>query len=268
MFDIFLLPFMQRALIAGLMVAVLLGTLGVFVNMRNMSFLGDGVAHASLSGIALALLLGWMPTITALVLSIFLAIGIFALERYSRIATDVAIGIMFTTGMAIGVILLHYTPGFQPELIGFLFGNILTIGTQHVFLTLIVGSGIMLAIFIFSKRFAFVILDEEGAFLSGLNPSRYILALYILTSLAIVLSIKLLGIVLVSALLITPSAISQTLTKTFSSFQRQSVFWACLIVILGLYSSVIFDLPSGATIIIVGTVLFLLALLFRRVSSS
>ncbi|MBD3329981.1 iron chelate uptake ABC transporter family permease subunit [Candidatus Peregrinibacteria bacterium] len=267
MFDIFFLPFMQRALIAGLMVAILLGSLGVFVNIRNLSFLGDGIAHASLAGIALALLVGWMPTPTALILALFLAVAIFALERYSRISGDTAIGILFTTGMAIGIILLHYTPGFQPELISFLFGNILAIQSQDLWLTLFVGTIILVVAMVISKKLAFISLDEEGAYLSGLNPKRYILILYILTSLAIVLSIKLVGIVLVSALLITPSAISRILAKSFSSFQVQSVVWACLIVVLGLFGSVLFDLPSGATIIIVGTTLFLLSLLGQKVRS-
>lgn len=263
--EIFLLPFMQRALIAGLMVAVLLGSLGVFVNIRNLSFLGDGIAHASLAGIALALLVGWMPTPTALVLAVFLASALFLLEKHSFLSGDTAIGILFTTGMALGVILLHFTPGFQPELISFLFGNILAIETQDLWLTLAVGIGILFVIIFISKKLTFVTLDEEGAYLSGLNPSRYIFILYVLTSLAIVLSIKLVGIVLVSALLITPSAISQTLAHTFSSFQWQSIFWACIMIVIGITSSVFLDLPSGATIIVAGTTLFLLALLGRYV---
>lgn len=268
MIDILFLPFMQRALLAGIMVAVLLGTLGVFVNIRQLSFLGDGIAHASLAGIALALLVGWMPTMTALVLSVVLAAGIFAMERYSRISGDAAIGILFTTGMALGVILLHYTPGFQPELISFLFGNILAIHTQDLIITVVVGLPILAVTLFLSQRLSFVLIDEEGAYLSGLSPSVYILTLYILTALSIVLSIKLVGIVLVSALLITPSATGQILSKTFRSFRVLSVVLACAIVLLGIFASIVFDLPSGATIIICGTALFLLVLGYRHVFSS
>lgn len=268
MLDLLLLPFMQRALVSGLMVAILLGTLGVYVNIKKMSFLGDGVAHASLAGIALALLLGWMPTVTALVLSVFIAIGIFLLEKYSKISSDTAIGIMFTTGMALGVILLHYTPGFQPELISFLFGNILSISSIDMKTTLIVGLAILFIIIVFSKQLNFVITDEEGAYLSGLNTSFYILTLYILTSLAIVLSIKVVGIVLASALLITPSAISQTLSRNFMMFRIQSILWACIIVISGLIISAWLDLPSGATMIVVGTTIFLLTQPFHHRSKN
>ncbi len=264
MLEIFLEPFMQRAIFSGLMVAVLLGTLGVFVNIHKLSFLGDGIAHASLAGIALALLVGWMPTVTALVLSVILAISIFSIEKYSQISGDAAIGILFTTGMALGVILLHFTPGFQPELISFLFGNILAIQTQDMLLTFLVGLPLLITTILISKRLSFVLLDQEGAYLSGLNPSKYILTLYILTALAIVLSIKLVGIVLVSALLITPSATSQILSRTFSSFQWKSVLAACIIVILGLLFSVLLDLPTGATIIISGTIIFLLAFTLRN----
>lgn len=264
MFDIFFLPFMQRALLAGIIVAILLGTLGVFVNIRRLSFLGDGIAHASLAGIALALLVGWMPMITALVLSVVLAIGIFAMERYSRISGDAAIGIMFTTGMALGLILLHFTPGFQPELISFLFGNILAIQTQDLIMTVIVGGGILIATHFLAKRLSFVLLDEEGAYLSGLSPATYILTLYILTALSVVLSIKLVGIILVSALLITPSATAQIVSKTFRSFRALSIVLACIIVLIGIVSSVIFDLPSGATIIICGTIIFLGFLSYKQ----
>lgn len=263
MIDIFLLPFMQRAVISGLMIALLLGSLGVFVAIRHLSFLGDGIAHASLAGVALALLVGWMPTVVALCLSVILALSIYAMERHSRISSDTAIGILFTTGMALGIILLHFIPGFKPELISYLFGNILSIQTQDMIITYGVGIPVFIGTVLLSKRLTFVLLDEEGAYLSGLMPSRYILALYVLTSLSIVLSIKLIGIILVSALLITPSAIGQTLASSFKSFQWQSALWACFIVLIGLYASVILDLPSGATIIMTGTTLFVLAMIFR-----
>jgi len=266
--EVFLLPFMQRALVAGLVAGILLGTMGVYVSMRNMSFLGDGIAHASLAGVALALLLGWMPTVVALVLALVLAVAIYGIERHSRISGDAAIGIIFTTGMALGVIFLHFTPGFQPDLISFLFGNILAISEQDLYITLGIGSLIMITTFAVSEKLTFVILDEEGAYLSGLNPSWYLLLLYIMTSLSIVLSIKLVGIVMVSALLITPSAMSQLLSRRFATFKWQSVFWACITIILGLVASVIFDLPSGATIIVVGSTLFLLTLLLTGRRSS
>lgn len=267
MTEIFLFPFMQRAILSGILVALLLGALGVFANIRQLSFLGDGVAHASLAGIALALLVGWMPTVVALAIGVLIACGIFLLERHSNISGDAAIGILFTTGMALGVIILHYTPGFQPELVSFLFGNILAVQTTDLILTGLVGVPIMLVTIALHKKITFVLVDEEGAYLSGLQPWKYILTLYILISMAIVLSIKLVGIVLVSALLITPSAIAQQLTRTFFSFQWLSVLWSFLIVIGGIIASVWFDLPSGATIVVFGTLCFLLAMFHNRLQS-
>ena len=124
MLDILTFPFMQRAIIAGTIIALLLGWLGVFVVTRRMSFVGDGIAHASLAAISLALLLGWAPLVTALVFAIMLGTALFVLERKTTIGSDASIGILFTFGMALGVILLQYNQGYAPELISFLFGSI------------------------------------------------------------------------------------------------------------------------------------------------
>ncbi|MFH2018879.1 MAG: metal ABC transporter permease, partial [bacterium] len=117
MLEILQYPFMVRALVSGIFVAVLLGWLGTFVVTRKMSLIGDGIAHASLAGIAMALLLGWAPIPVAVILSIFIASFIYLLEKKTKISSDMAIAVMFTTGMAIGIILLHFYQGYQPELV-------------------------------------------------------------------------------------------------------------------------------------------------------
>ena len=118
---------MQRAFIAGILLAALLAYLGVFVVLRRMSLFSDGIAHASLAGVAAGVLLSLNPLVTALVASVVFAIVMFFLERKSNLSTDTAIGLIFTSGMALGVLLMSFKSGYQPELIGFLFGNILTI---------------------------------------------------------------------------------------------------------------------------------------------
>lgn len=256
---------MIRALLAGSFVSIILGWLGTFVVTRKMSFIGDGIAHASLAGIALAVLVGWAPIPTAVVLAAIIAVVIYFLEKKTNISSDMAIAIMFTTGIAIGIILLHFYQGYQPELISYLFGNILTVNTFDLWSILIIGTAILLTLFFFYRKMLFVTFDQSGAYLSGLRPWIYDLLLYVSTAVAIVLSIKLVGIIMVSALLVTPSAIAKMFARSFKRFTFLTIIFSITIVVIGLITSYYLDLPSGATIILTGTSLFVVAFLFSLV---
>ena len=256
---------MVRALISGIFIAILLGWLGVFVVTRKMSFIGDGIAHASLAGIAMALLFGWAPIPVAIVLAIIFAISIYLIEKKTQISSDMAIAIMFTTGMAVGIILLNFYQGYQPELISYLFGNILTINTYDLLNIVIIGLIIIACLLIFYRKLLFSTFDSVGAYMSGYRPWIYDLLLYITTSVAIILSIKLVGIILVSALLVTPSAIAKLFARSFRNFTILAVLISVLLVSSGLIASYYFDLPSGALIILVSTSLFLLGVILKKV---
>ena len=262
MFELFHYPFMIRALVAGGIVAILLGWLGSFIVTRNMSFVGDGIAHASLAGIALALLVGWATLPTAIVFAIIIAIGIYVLQHKTPISSDMAIAILFTTGLAIGVMLLHLSSGYQPELMSYLFGNILTVSTQDV-ITIVSASCIILILLAFTyHKILFTTFDPDGAYLAGVTPWKYDIMLYIVTAIAVVLSIKIVGIVLVSALLVTPSAISKLFATSFASFTFFSVLLSFVIVFVGLLLSYYLNVPSGATIILTGTSMFIVSSIF------
>jgi len=255
---------MLRAFLAGGAVAVVLGWLGTFVVTKKISFIGDGLAHASLAGIALAILAGFAPLPTALVVAVVIAVIIYFLEKKANISGDMAIAIMFTTSLALGVILLHYYQGYQPELISYLFGNILSISAYD--LKFILGASLIIisALILFYRQILFATLDPIGAHLSGLKPWFYDLLLYIMTAVAIILSIKLVGIILVSALLVTPSAISRLFAKSYKHFTVWAIFLAVLIVFIGLIASYYLDWPSGATIILIGTSFFILTSAYKN----
>lgn len=259
MLEILQYPFMQRALFSGIFISILLGWLGTFVVTRKMSLIGDGIAHASLSGIALALLLGWAPIPVAVVLSVFLAGFIYFLERKTKISGDMAIAIIFTTGMALGIILLNFYQGYQPELISYLFGNILTINNFDLFNIIGFGFFIFFILFIFYRKILFSTFDPVGAYLSGIKTWFYDLILYVSTAITVILSIKLVGIILVSALLVTPSAIARLFAKSFKHFTILAIFISASIILIGLTFSYYLDLPSGAMIVLTGTLLFLLS---------
>ncbi len=263
MLEIFSYPFMIRAFLAGAAVAAVLGWLGTFVVTKKISFIGDGLAHASLAGIALALLLGWAPLPTAIILSVLIAAIIYFLEKKVGLSGDTAIAIMFTTGLALGVIILHYYQGYQPELISYLFGNILAIGSADLRVILL-ASALMLAILaFFNRHILFATLDPIGARLAGHKPWIYDLLLYMMSAVAIILSIKLVGIVLVSALLVTPSVIARLFARSFKEFVVLAVIIALIVVLVGLIASFYLDWPSGATIILTGSLAFLIASLVR-----
>lgn len=255
---------MVRALISGSFMAILLGWLGTFVVTRKMSLIGDGVAHASLAGIALALLLGWAPIPVAVVFAVIIAILIYLIEKKTNISSDMAIALMFTTGMAVGIILLHFYQGYQPELVSYLFGNILTINISDFYNILAFGSLILIFLIVFYRQILFSTFDPIGAYLSGLRVWFYDLLLYISVAVAIVLSIKLIGIILVSALLVTPSAIAKLFSKSFKSFVVYTVISSVLVVVSGLLASYFLDLPSGAVIVLVGTLIFTITFVLKK----
>lgn len=256
-------PFMQRALLVGAVLGFMLGWLGVYVLSKRMSFVGDGVAHASLAFVAIGVLTGIMPLGLALVGSIILGTIIHLLERHSRIQTDAAIGVVFTTGMALGIVLLRFADGFVPELVSFLFGNILSIQTTDVWVILAACLIMFVLLSVYQRQLLFIITDPIGARLSGIKEYRLSWLLTVMISISVVLSIKLIGIILVSALLIIPASIAKRWTTSFTSFQTLSAIVGALVVIAGLLFSVVLDIPSGATIVLTASSLFFLSLLRR-----
>ncbi len=253
-----MLPFMQRALMGGLIVAVLLGWLGVFVTSRKMSFVGAGVAHASLGSIALAVLLGLPPLPVALCFGVWFAVFLYYSEHYTDLSQDILLGILFAAGMATGIILLSLKQGYTPELTSFLFGNILAVTTVDLWISAVLGAVMVTLLALFRRQYTFMTIDAVGAKVAGVRTTLVDLSLYILTAVAVVLSLNLVGIVLVSALLVLPSAIAKPFAKTFAEYQFFAILASVVFVLLGLIFSYILNLPSGATIIIVGTVLFVI----------
>lgn len=261
MLEIFTFPFMQRALIAGVLVGILLAALGVFVVMRKMAFFGDGIAHASLAGIALGILVGFAPLPVAIVYAVIVALIIYALERGTQLSSDTIIGILFTASMALGVVIMSFIPGFQPELVSFLFGNILAINVTDIVIIGGFATGILVWLLGWRRHLTYATLDPDHATLSGINTQLHTILLYVALSVSVVLGVKILGIILVSALLIIPAATSRLLSNTFRSFFWISILLSVIVVVLGLLLSFFIDAPSGATIILVATGIFFLTAL-------
>lgn len=269
MIELLTLPFMQRAFIAGLILALLLGYLGLFVALRRMAFFSDGLAHASMTGIAIGVITGIVPLYTAIIFSIFFAIAIFVMEKKSQLATDTVIGILFTSGLALGVTLMHLQGGYQPELSSFLFGNILSITALDLKIILSCA-GIILSYFAFAHKKMFLLaLNKEFAYLSGIRTDVQQLALYIFLSVSVVLGIKVVGVVLVSALLIIPVATAKLLSHSLNTLVLLTLLISISTVFAGIGTSYYANLPTGPTIVLVGAatffVMFIASTFIRRV---
>jgi len=263
MIELLQMEFMQRAFIAGIVLAPLLATLGSFMTLRKMSFFADGMAHASLLGVAIAIVVGVAPFSGALVIGVLLGASIFFLERYVKLASDAVVGIIFTTGMALGIILISLQPGYQPDLISFLFGNILAVTWANVWTITALSFGILAIVYIFFRQFILISLSEDIAWTSGIHTKYLDLLFYILLSLTVVLGVKLLGIILVSALLIIPPVTSKLVTRSFYSYVFFATVFSLIAFVFGLFGSYYLDLPSGASIVVSATMIFVFILALK-----
>ena len=267
-FEMFNLPFMQRALLVGVALGLILPFLGVFVTLRRMSFFGDGIAHATLAGVAIGLIAGVSPFLAALGIGVLFGVAVFFLERKTNISSDALIGVLFTGGLALGVVLISLQHGYQPELLSFLFGSILSISSQDLGIILVFSAVILLVLLKLLRQFTLLALDKDTAWLYRVRTELLDFLFYVLLCVTIVLGVKLLGIILVSALLIIPPTVAKMLAPSFKTLIFGSVVAGEVFIVLGLMLSYVLDLPSGATIILVGVVAFSLVAASRMVFPS
>jgi zinc transport system permease protein len=251
--------FMGRALLTGAVLGAALAYLGIFAILKKMSFFSDGISHASLAGIAFGLILGINPFLTAIIFALILAAVIYFAEKGGRISVDAAIGIIFSIGIALGVLLMNLNVSFQRDLNSFLFGSILAI--RQADLLVIVPASLLILIFalLFRKKLTLLSLDYETAYISGINPALFQFIFYLVLAAAVVAGIKLLGIFLVSALIIIPVSSAKQMARSFASLEILTIVFAELAVFIGLVVSYSLDWPTGATVVLVASALFLLA---------
>ena len=254
---------MQRAFAAGAILAVVLPMISFFVVLRRFSFIGVGVAHSAFGGVALGSLLGVSPVGTAIPFAVGVANVIGVVSRRGRLGIDTAIGIFFSLTMALGILFIGLSDAYNVDLFGYLFGNILAVTSADLALSAGLGALVMAVLLLLFKEFLFTAYDPEVARASGLPVERLDHLLLTLLALAVVLSIKVVGIVLVSALLVIPGATALQLTRRYVAAVLLSIVTGLLSTLGGLVLSYYADLASGATIVAVAAFLFFLALLAR-----
>lgn len=263
--------FMQRALLAGSLIGVLCAVLGCFLLLRRLSLIGDGLAHVTFGSVALALFLNFYSA-TALLVTIptvmLCSLGILRLTERAHLNGDAAIGIVSSLGIAAGVILASLGGGFNVDLFSYLFGNILSISTAEVFLAVGLCLAVLGVVTFFYNELVATTFNEELARVSGIGTRGVNSMLVLLTALTVVLAMKLVGIMLISALLILPSATALQVARGFRAALLLAAVLAVTAVIGGTFVSVAFNLPTGATIVLVNFGIFSVFFLGKRAAAS
>jgi manganese/iron transport system permease protein len=269
--DLLLTPlgydFFVRALIASALVGVACAIVGSFVVLKGMSFIGDAVSHAAFPGIVIAYLIGAPIILGGAIAAIGTALGIGAITRRSGLRSDAIIGVLFAGMFALGVAIFSSIPNYVGDLFHFLFGDVLGISVGDLLALTLLVSGLLLVLRLLWKELLFSTFDPLGAGAAGLPVRRLDDLLLILIAVTIVISLQAVGIVLVVAMITTPAATAQLLVKRFTAMIQVAALIGVSAAVIGLYVSYSLDIASGAAIVLLETLIFLLVLAFTLVRS-
>lgn len=255
--------FMQRAYIAGIAVAIVCPIIGVFLVLRRLSLLADGLGHVTFAGLAAGFLLGIYPLFAALVAAIVGAVGIERIRARGRIAGDAAIAMFYTAGLAVGVVLVSRAGGFNVNVLGYLFGAIAAVALPDLFTVLGLAALVVIVIAIFYKELLFLTFDESSARAAGLPAAAINVLLSALAAVTTVAAMRIVGLLLVSSLMILPALTAIRLATSFRQTLGLAVVAAVTAVLVGLTASFYLDTAPGGTIVLVALGLFGLATLWE-----
>lgn len=265
--EIFAYAFVQRAMLAGALIAAVSALLGLFLVLRRFSLIGDGLAHTTFGSVAVVLLVGVSPfyvTLAALPLVMASSLAIYKLTSSKKINADAAIGIVSSLGIAAGITLSSLSGGFNVDLFSYLFGNILTVNRTELVLSMIVFAVVAAVVFYYYDDLFAVTFDQELARSMGVQTERLNVILFLLTAVSAVLAMKVAGIMLVSALLILPALTALQLSVGFRTTMIAATGFAVGAVFCGILFAFVLNLPAGAMIVVFNAVFLLLVFGIRR----
>ena len=264
MFELLKYTFFQNALLCTILIGVSCGLIGTYIVAKRMVFISGGITHASFGGLGLAYFLGLSPLFGAAVFALAAAFCILYLSDNKRFKEDSLIGIFWSAGMAIGVLFIYLTPGYAPNLLSYLFGNILTVTGEQVILSLLLCLVIIVFFAKFYRPLFYIAFDKEYSRTHFVALNGLEIGITALIALCIVLCMKLAGIILVISYLTMPQAIAGMFHKNFT----KQLVWATIIFcagsVIGLFTSAALKLPSGATIVLCFLLIFIVCYLWKR----
>lgn len=256
--------FLQRALLAGVFVAIACAVLGVFLILRRDAMIGHGLAHVAFAGVALGLFLEVMPLLAALIIAVLTALGIMKLKEKAGLYGDTAIAIFSSTGFAVGLLLVTLARSYNVDLFTYLFGEILAIEAAEVWLSIGLATVVVVIVVFNYHKFLYLTFDRQSARASGIRVSRLDLLITTLTAVTVVLGMKIVGLLLVAALIVIPAVAGLQLASSF----RQAIFFSSLVavvsVVMGLILAYFFDLPASGTIVVLSFLIFVVFFLVRK----
>jgi zinc transport system permease protein len=266
MFDFLNYEFIQNAIISGVLVSVVSGLVGSLIVVNRMVFLAGGVAHTAYGGIGLALYFSMPMFLGASIFAVSSALLIAFLTLNKRENIDTIIGLVWAVGMAIGIIFVDLTPGYNVDLMSYLFGSILAVSNSDIVFMSILLVSILLILFVWYRDILAVSYDSEYASIRGINVKFFYTLMLIMSALTIVVAIKVVGLILVIALFTIPVYIAQKIANSLAVMMFLSALFSTFFTLLGLFFSYQYNLTSGATIILVSAFVFFLFLLFEKLA--
>ncbi len=256
---------MQDAFLAGILVSIACGIIGTYVVTNRIVFISGGIAHSAYGGIGLGYFLGINPVIGAIIFSIISAIGMGVVSIKTKQKSDTIIGVMWAVGMAIGIIFIDLTPGYTADLMSYLFGSILTVSPSDIIIMLVLDTIILSTVILLFKEFLILSFDKEFAQIRGLNVNLLYIILLILIAGTVVMLMRVVGLIMLIALLTIPAAISSKYTTNLSKMMILSSILGMIFTSVGLVISYYFNLTSGASVILIAGIGFFISVFFDKI---
>lgn len=265
MLELFQYQFFVNAFLAAILVSISCGIIGVYIVSRRMVFISDGITHACFGGIGIGYYLGIDPIIGATGFGVLSALVIEIMVKKTEVREDSIIGILWSSGMAIGIIFVYLTPGYAPNLMSYLFGNILTVSTTDIYSMAVLNLVILMIFGLLFKEIMSISFDEQYVRTQGISTGIINSVLICLVALTIVISIRAVGIILVMSMLTIPQAIANLFCKSFKYVIFYSIGIGATASIAGLFASYNLRIPSGACIIVSSVIIFMIAFLVKKI---
>jgi len=260
--------FIQHAVLSAFLASIACGIIGTIIIEKKMLMMSGGIAHSAFGGIGLGYFLGIEPIIGALGFSVLATLGIVNIKRRTHSDTDVLIGMFWSLGMALGILFIAFTPGYPPDMTSYLFGDILTVSWADLKLVIVLDAIIVFVFIAFFNVFKAYLFDEEFATVIGVPTLKLEYVLYILVALTVVVLIRVVGIILIIALLSVPPSIAKQFTNNLKKIILLAIGLGMIFCLVGLWISYIMHIPSGAVIIIISVSVYMLISAIRGLGAA
>jgi len=264
MLELLQYDFMQRAFFAGIMIAIVAPLIGTFMVVRRYSLMADTLAHVSLVGVAMGLITGINPVITASGTAIIAAVGIETLRSSKKVYGESVLALFLSGSLALATVIISAGNGLNANFVSYLFGSITTVTSDDLWVIGSLGITVMALLFIFYKELFLVSFDEELAQAAGMKVERYNILLILLAALSVSISMRIIGVLLIGALMVIPVITAMQLAKSFKQTLAYAVCCSLIAVVTGLFTSYYFDLASGGTIVVIALTLFCISLIIKK----